>query len=123
MSDASSTPSPGSEHLERLRTDLQDAAQRLRQTHRLDDDERARLAELIDELGQALGPEAPPDALAHLAETASTLAKALHDHEEEGTLSHLRDRLDEAAAHAEVDAPWATSIVRRFLDLLAQIGI
>ncbi|QDV33088.1 DUF4404 family protein [Tautonia plasticadhaerens] len=118
------TPPPADpEHLARLRTDLVESARLLRDAHHLDPEERARLAELIDELGQALDPAAPPETAAHLASSASALARALHERRDEGLLSSTRARLDEAAAHAEAEAPFATQVVRRFLDLLAQIGI
>lgn len=118
------TPSPANpEQLEQLRADLIESAGLLRDSHHLDPEARGRLAELIDELGQALAPGAPPESAAHLATTASALARALHEHRDEGLLSGARTRLDEAAAHAEAEAPFATQIVRRFLDLLHQIGI
>ncbi|RUL88105.1 DUF4404 family protein [Tautonia sociabilis] len=111
------------EPLASLRADLIESARLLRDAHHLDPEERARLAELIDELGRALDPSAPPETAAHLASSASALARALHDRRDEGLLSATRARLDEAAVRAESEAPFATQVVRRFLDLLAQLGI
>ena len=106
-----------------LRADLREASRRLRETDHLDPEERARLAALIDELGDALDPQTPPEASARLANEATALVDALHEQHDEGLLAHARDRLRDAAAHAEADAPFATGVARRFLDLLAQIGI
>ena len=114
---------PEHEHLVHLRADLLESARLLREAGSLDAVERARLAELIDELGHVLDPGAPPETAAQLAHSASSLARALHEHREAGPIGTARERLDAAAAHAEADAPFATQVVRRFLDLLAQIGI
>jgi len=123
MSEPSSSPTPDPNRLADLRSELLESAQRLRRMHHLDAEERARLGELIEELSQSLDPNASPESAALVADRAAALARAVHDHHEEGVIASTRERLYEAIAHADADAPWATSIVRRFLDMLAQIGI
>jgi hypothetical protein len=103
---------------------LHEVARLLRESSSLDPDSRGVLAELIDELGQALRSSQPaPAEVAQLAGTTAQLAEALHRRHDSSWLAQVRDRFEEAAARAEVRAPVAVGLARRLLDALANIGI
>jgi hypothetical protein len=82
------------------------------------------LAELLDELSVAMkAPNRPPTEVAHLAESATQLAQALHDQHDEGLVAKARERLRAAMSQAELHAPNAVALVRTVVDALASIGI
>jgi hypothetical protein len=81
------------------------------------------LADLLQEMAAEL-ESAPPSAHAeHLAETAAHLARELTEHRGEGPLAAAKHALEAAAARADAKAPVATGLARRFIELLADIGI
>jgi hypothetical protein len=103
---------------------LQQLAQRLRQAHHLGPEERSALAELVEELSQALDPASLPEpARKHLEDNAAHLLQALQTPEQQGTLGAATKRLEEAALRLENEAPQVTGIVRRLIDALANLGI
>lgn len=105
-------------------TSLRAVAQLLREAHHLGPDVRRALADLVDELGQALASEALPAAeKAHLAESTTHLVDALRHQHDTGLLSEARDRLAQAIVGAEARAPLAAGVVRRLVDALANLGI
>jgi uncharacterized protein DUF4404 len=107
-----------------MRTDLQEVGRLLRGAGHLEPQTQRELASLLEELGSELDPAAPPSPqTTRLAETVGRLARSLHDQQHVGLLATARDRLEEAARAAEVEAPVVTGIVRRFIDVLGSIGI
>src|SRR5262249_30278410 len=81
------------------------------------------LAELVDELGEALRvAPVPPEEVARLAGTTAQLAEALHHHDR-GWLESARDRFDEAVVQTEAHAPVAVRLARRLADSLGSMGI
>jgi hypothetical protein len=103
---------------------LHAVAQLLRQVEHLEPETQQALADLVDELGSALGPGTASSAeLTHLTESTAGLIKALHGEEESGVLSKARDRLNEAIVRAEAGAPVAAGIARRLVETLSNIGI
>jgi hypothetical protein len=118
---AESTPqeSPGSEPVP---SSLHQLAQALRSGKRLTPEEQAVLADLVDELSEAVqGP--PSEAATHLARSAAGLAHALQTQQSPGVIAASRDRLAAAALRVEAEAPLATGFAQRILDLLANLGI
>lgn len=105
------------------RQSLAQLAQLLREVEHLDPQVRDKLADLVDELAATLHGEIPLARASHLAESAAQLVRALHDRRDEGPIALARDHLEEAVARAEVDAPVATGVARRLIDLLAELGI
>jgi hypothetical protein len=107
-----------------LQTKLDQIAQLLRQTDHLDPQTQQNLARLVQELGQALAA-APisPEEKASLAESTSHLVHALHQKHEKGVLAKARQRLSEAVASVETQAPLAAQLAARLLDALASSGI
>jgi hypothetical protein len=82
------------------------------------------LANLIDELGNAVGSaEMPAVEVAHLADSTAQFVHALHRRHEPGRLAAARDRLEQSVLQAEARAPVAAGVARRVLDALANLGI
>lgn len=107
-----------------VRASLHKLAQVLRQADHLEPEAQEALADLVDELGKALAPTTPASSeAAHLASTAASLARALHQEQSPTLLSAAKRRLEQAAIRAESQAPVATGIARRLLDVLADLGI
>jgi hypothetical protein len=96
----------------------------LREAHHLGPEAQERLAELVDELGTAIGSaQVSPAELALLTENTEKLIAALHERHESGLLAGARDRLEAAAAGIEARAPLVAGVTRRLLDALSGIGI
>jgi hypothetical protein len=109
---------------DQVRDRLRELARLLRKARHLDPDAKQELADLVDELGGALHPEAFSSAeTAHLADSAAHLAQALSRPGDTGLLDAARERLEKAVARAEAKAPVATGVARRLIDALANLGI
>lgn len=107
-----------------MRTDFQELAGLLREASHLEPEAQRSLANLLEELGREIDPAALTSTqTTHLAEAVSRVARSLHEKDESGILATARDRLQQAASRAEVEAPVATGIVRQFIDVLASMGI
>jgi predicted AlkP superfamily phosphohydrolase/phosphomutase len=107
-----------------VRTHLHTIARLLREVHHLSPEAQARLAELVDELGQALESDTVPSAeLAHLTECAAQLVSATQRGEDEGLLNKTRERLDRAALAVETEAPLLAGLARRLAEALTNLGI
>ena len=103
---------------------LHEVAQLVRETRHLDLEGQQAVADLVDELSKAIGPEASPSTdMAHLADSVAHLAQVLHQRHEKGVVAAARERLEQAAVRVETEAPLATGLARRFLDALADWGI
>ena len=106
-----------------VRTQLQAVVPLLREARHVDPDVRQALADLVDELIRLIDPNAPAAEAAHLAESSTLLAQALHRKHHTGLISTAKERLEEAATRAEAEAPVATGLARRLIDTLANLGI
>jgi hypothetical protein len=107
-----------------VQVSLHTIAEILRDPRPLDHEIRTVLADLLDELGRVLTTAAvPPAEVALLAESTAHLARAVHRREAPGLLATARDRVEAALFAAESTAPLASSLARRLLDTLADIGI
>ena len=115
------TPSP--EMTSPARETLLKLAPLLREAHHIEPEVQKILADLVDELVRMVDPTAPSVQTEHLAETSTHLIQALHRKHHVGLLTAAEERLEEAAARAEAEAPVATGIARRLLDTLAGLGI
>ena len=103
---------------------LHAVSQLLREAHHLSPEAQQTLAELVDELGRALGSgTAAPEELAHLRASATRLIEAVRQRHDEGKMAAARDRLEEAVIGLEARAPVAAGVARRLLDALANLGI
>lgn len=107
-----------------LQTDLRQLAALLRQAAHLDPQTQKSLASLLEELGAELTSSGTVSAHhAHLTEVISDVARSLHEQHPVGFIEAARDRLKDAAARAETDAPVATGVVYRFIEVLSNLGI
>jgi nucleoside-triphosphatase THEP1 len=107
-----------------VQASLHAVAEVLRDPHPLSAEAREALAALVDELGNLLSePGAPPEAVAHLADSTAHLVQAVHRRADEGLLAAARDRVEQAILGVEAQAPLAAGIARRVLDALSGIGI
>ena len=108
----------------RVTETLHDLARVLREAPPPGPEAQRALADLIDELGNAVGAtEVPPAEVTHLAQTTAQFIQALHRRHEPGRFAAARDRLEQAVIQAETRAPVAAGFARRVLDALANFGI
>jgi hypothetical protein len=115
--------SPGPVPSSPLQQSLLKLAPLLREAHHLEPEVQEILADLIDELVRAVDPAAPSAQTEHLAETSAHLVRVLHRKQHVGLLTAAKERLEEAAARAEAEAPVATGLARRLVETLAGLGI
>ena len=117
-------PEPMVESTQSVQTRLHSVADLLRGSPTVSREVRIALADLLDELCAATkAPDAPPAAIAHLAESAAHLAEALHHQRDSGLVATARERLEAAILRTEAHAPNAVGLARGVVDALANIGI
>jgi hypothetical protein len=108
-------------HVERH---LHALAHLLRAAHRLSPEAQALLADLVDELANALeSNDVANDEVAHLTESASHLVQAVHEKHEPGMLEAAEDRLERAVVTVESKAPALANLTRRLAQMLSDLGI
>jgi hypothetical protein len=105
-----------------VQASLHALAQALREGQPLDAEARQALAELVDELGDALNSASSAEA-GRLAESTAHLIQALHQRHDPVRVASARDRLEQSILAAEAQAPFLTGLARRVLDALANVGI
>jgi hypothetical protein len=121
MTDQPSAPPPTQAELQ---ANLVALAQQLRRTHHIGPEAQQKLAELVQDLSQALGaPAVPTTEVAALASTTGGLVQALHEQADTSTLGEARDRVNRAIFAAEARAPFAAGIAQRLIDVLTDLGI
>lgn len=103
--------------------DLREVVPLLREVRHIEPEARQALADLVDELIRVIDPNAPVARTAHLAESSTHLIQVLHRKQHAGLINTAKERLEEAAARAEAEAPVATGLARRLIDALANLGI
>jgi hypothetical protein len=104
--------------------DLHELAQKLREADQLGPEAQRALADLLDELAQAIHPAGGgADETAHLADSATHLADALRQQPEGHSLPSALERFEASVARVEARAPLASRIVRQLIETLASWGI
>ncbi len=117
-------PQPNPPARPEVEASIHQLGQLLREAHHLGPEAQAQLAELVDELGSALGSGTLSSAeLAHLRASTARLVEALHQRKDERAVASARDRLEEAVIGAEAKAPVVAGVARRLLDALSSLGI
>jgi hypothetical protein len=107
-----------------VQAQLRELAHVLREADHLEPGAQEALADLVDELSNALTPAGITSSeTAHLADSAANLARTLHQESNPTLLSAAKKRFEQAALRAEAQAPVATGVARRLLDTLANLGI
>jgi hypothetical protein len=103
--------------------DIEELARRLREAEHLEPEARGQAADLLGNLAAELDQTKPSAQKEHLAESAAQLVRAVQDQHEPGLIEAARERLEEAVARAEANAPVATDLVLQLIDVLANLGI
>lgn len=107
---------PVADHIEEL-------ANRLREAEHLDPEVRAEAASLLGDLAVRLNQPESSAQTQHLAQRTAQLVQAVNDQHEPGMIAAARERLEEAVARAEANAPVATDLVLQLIEVLASLGI
>jgi hypothetical protein len=103
---------------------LHELARVLRDAKHLSPAVQRELADLVDELTNALTPAPQAGAeTGRLAASAAHLAEAIRQRDNETLLARARDRLQETAARAETNAPLVAGLLRRIVEALANLGV
>ena len=96
----------------------------LREAHRLTPEAQALLADLVDELSNALdSPAVPDEHVANLSESAAQLVQAVHEDHAPNLLEAAENRLERAAVAVEAKAPALANLTRRLAEMLSNLGI
>jgi hypothetical protein len=107
-----------------VQTHLHAISQLLRKADRLTPEAQALLADLVDELGNALeSAEVPHDEVTTLTASASHLGHAVHEGHEPNMLEAAEERLENAAVAVETKAPALANLTRRLAEMLSNLGI
>ena len=107
-----------------VQTQLHAIALLLREASRLEPAAQALLADLFDELADALESTAAPDLdISQLTECAAHLVHAVHEKHEPSLLEAAGDRLENAVLAVEAKAPGLASLTRRLAEMLSDLGI
>jgi len=102
---------------------LREVARLLRGADHLEPETQKSLADLADELANALSAGGvPSQEEAQLGQLASQLIQALH-RKEAAPIAATRHRLQDAIYAAEARAPFAAGLARQILEAIANIGI
>jgi hypothetical protein len=116
-------PSTGQTPDPSIGTDIEELARRLGGVEHLDPHARATLAGLLRKLAEDLDHAEPSAYKEQLAESAAQLVRAVKDQHAPGLVEAARERLEQAVARAETNAPVATDLVLKLIDVLAGLGI
>jgi len=103
--------------------EIEELARRVREAEHLEPEAREQVADLLENLSSELDQTEPSAHKEHLAESAAQLVRAVQDQHEPGLIEAARERLEEAVARAEANAPVATDLVLQLIDVLANLGI
>ena len=103
--------------------DFEELARRLGAVEHLEPEARATLAGLLRKLAAELDQAEASVQEKHLAESTAQLVRAVKDQHEPGLVEAARERLEEAVARAEANAPVATDLVLQLINVLARLGI
>ncbi len=115
---------PNSSFPPEVRESLQKVSRLLHEARHLGPEAQRTLADLVDELANALAAGGVSAAeAAHLSERTARLLEAVEGQHDEGVLNAARERLEEAVVGAESRAPVVAGVARRLLDALANLGI
>jgi hypothetical protein len=106
-----------------LRRRLQELGRLLRQAKHLEPEAQQELANVVDELGQALeSGDLESGTTSHLADSTGRLVEALRE-QHKGLLASARDGLERVVVQAEGEAPVATGFAQRLIEVLSNLGI
>lgn len=109
---------------EEIRAELVSVARRIEALETLTPEIRSRMVTLLDELASLLDQGRTEAEIGHVSRLSLRLRALVDEAQDQESLAgRSRELLEQAAAHAEADAPVLTNVVRRLIDVLADIGI
>ena len=107
-----------------IQKNLRNLAALLRSASHLDPQAQLSLASLLEELGSELASSGSISTrTAGLTDAVTEVARSLHERHPAGLLETARDQLKEAAIRAETEAPVATGVAYRLIEVLSSMGI
>ncbi len=117
-----SSPTPPPDRMT-VESNLHDLAQLLRRAEHLEPKVQLALAEIVEELGQALhSSPVPTQELIPLAQSTTELIEALHQ-KHQTVFSTAREKLKHSILQVENRAPFVAQLAGRLLDTLGSSGI
>jgi hypothetical protein len=103
---------------------LRVVAHLLYQADQLGPEAQRSLGEFLNRYADALEePKISAEDLTRLTERAFQLAQTIHQGEERGVVTTVRDRLEAAIIAADAEYPTASGIGRRLMETLSNLGI
>ncbi|MSQ97074.1 MAG: DUF4404 family protein [Gemmataceae bacterium] len=109
---------------EQVQAHLHAIARLLRETRHVGPEAQALLADLVDELGNALASaDVPNEEVARLTECTTHLAQAVQEEGQPGMLEAAEERLEHAVLAVETKAPVLAGLTRRLAEMLSNLGI
>ncbi len=119
-----SEPNDSTSARKQIGTDLRTISKLLHETDHLNSAARQELADLVEELSDALdAEEVSSEQLNHLHESTAHLVQAVHEQRESNVVLSARDRVEEAILAIETRSPTVAGLARRLVDALSNIGI
>jgi hypothetical protein len=102
---------------------LGELARLLREVDHLEPDVRRKLADLVDELEATVHGELDAERAGHVRESVRHLVHAIRAQREEDPVGQAREQLEATVARTAAEAPVATGVARRLIEMLADLGI
>ncbi|GIW86430.1 MAG: hypothetical protein KatS3mg108_0754 [Isosphaeraceae bacterium] len=104
-------------------TSLSELARLLRDVDHLEPQVRRELADVVEELDSAVRGELNPDQAAHLRQSVAHLVETIRSQRETGLVANARQQLEATLVRTETEAPVASGVARRLIEMIADLGI
>ncbi len=105
------------------RASLSELARLLRDVDHLEPDVRRELADVVDELEAAVRGELTAEQAEHVRASVRDVIEAIRAQREENPVAQAREQLESTVARTAAEAPVASGVARRFIEMLANLGI
>jgi hypothetical protein len=102
---------------------LGELARLLREVDHLEPEVRNELADVIDELEAALRGELSAEEAERVRGDVRHVVEAIRRQHDENPVEAARERFEETVGRTAAEAPVASGVARRLIDLLADLGI
>ena len=102
---------------------LGELARLLRDVDHLEPEVRRELADVVDELEVAVRGELTAEQAEHVRASVGHVIEAIRSQRDENPLDQAREQLEATVARTASGSDLASSVARRFIELLAGLGI